>query len=350
MAQFPFPISLATPFVLVLASFTVFADTNLDSSDIKTISVSSRMQTQWVVLDANIEAVKAATVSAQTSGRIVKLNYDVNDEVPSGAALLEITSKEQGAELAGAEADYAKAKAQDVEAQAQLRRYAELFPQGAISKGSMDEATANARSTEQAVSAAQARIVKATESLKYTVVSAPFSGIITQKHVEQGETVSPGQALLSGFATDEMRAVTHVPERYINILNQQPQMIVTLSDGQEFQSQDLSIFSFANPSSHSYQVRIKLANPDQKIKPGTWAKVRFAANERPQMTIPASALITVNELYAVYRKQADKFVLNQVRIGKQQAGEVDILSGLQDNDEIALDATRVFTQLADASR
>ncbi|MGL5048215.1 MAG: efflux RND transporter periplasmic adaptor subunit, partial [Shewanella sp.] len=146
-------ISRAFVLLLVLSS-------TAQAASIKTIEVFNKPYANWVTLDATIEAVKAATVSAQTSGRIVKLNYDVNDVVPEGAALLEITSKEQGAELASFEADLAKAKALNVEAQAQYRRFKALFPQGAISKGAMDEATANAKATEQAVTAAKARVIK----------------------------------------------------------------------------------------------------------------------------------------------------------------------------------------------
>ena len=321
----------------------------------KTVVVTTQSVPVWATYDARIEAVKAATVSAQTSGRIIKLYYDVNDLVPEGAPLLEITSKEQGAELAGAEADFAKAKALDIEAQAQLERYQELFPQGAISKGSMDEAIANARSTEQAVSAAKARIVKATESLKYTIVSAPFSGIVTARHVEVGETVSPGQALLSGYNSDEIRAVTQIPQRDVAAIRQHTVAEVTLSDGTRINSLSVNLFNFADPQSHSYRARILLDNSDKRLSPGTLAKVRFQLGSREALLIPVSALVTVNELQAVYRKQGDQFILTQVRVGQRQdspelGDKVAVLAGLEQQDEIAIDGFAVFTQLTAASK
>lgn len=333
---------MLTSIFRTLLLLLLFSSAQAQAVSVDTIDVLNKPYANWVTLDATIEAVKAATVSAQTSGRIVKLNYDVNDIVPEGAALLEITSKEQGAELASFEADLAKAKALNVEAQAQYQRYKELFPQGAISQGAMDEATANAKATAQAVSAAKARVIKASESLKYTVVSAPFSGVVTERFVELGETVSPGQALLSGFSASQMRAITQVPQRYINQLKNAPEFIVRLSDGRELTSRDLTIFSFADPISHSYQVRINLPENEANLQPGTWAKASFKNGEREIIQLPLSALLTMNELSSVYLKQGDGFVLVQVRVTEPLNGEVEVLSGLKSGDTVAVDAYQIL--------
>ncbi|ABO24305.1 efflux RND transporter periplasmic adaptor subunit [Shewanella loihica] len=315
------------------------------ASELPTMTVAKHSQPQWITLDAQLEAVKSATVSAQTSGRIIKINYDVNDIVPQGASLLEITSKAQGAELAAAEADFARAQAQNEEAQKQRKRYEQLFPQGAISQGDMDQAIANARASAQAVSAARARIIQANESLQYTTVSAPFAGVVTKRHVEVGETVSPGQALLSGFATEHMRAVTHVPLRYIDALRANPKMKLVLTNGKELESDALTIFSFADAKSHSYKTRIDLPPQEPNLMPGMWVKASFNAGDRNTLTIPESAVIYNNELSAVYLMQNNQFMLNQVRLGNKQGDSFEVLSGLSDGDTIAVDAYQVLLKL-----
>lgn len=316
------------------------------ANTLQTLTVTAKAHPQWVTLDAQLEAVKSATVSAQTSGRIIKLYYDVNDIVPQGAPLLEITSKSQGAELAAAEAEYARARAQNEEAQKQRHRFEELFPQGAISQGQMDQAIATARSAAQAVSAAKARIVQANESLQYTVVSAPFAGVLTQRYVEEGETVAPGQALLSGFSTEHMRAVTHVPLRYIDALRNQSSVELQLSDGQKVISQQLTIFSFADPLSHSYKTRIDLPEGMSNLMPGMWVKAKFIAGQRSTITIPQSAIIYQNEMSAVYLEQQGTFQLTQVRLGAQRDDQFEVLAGLTAGDVIATDAYQVRLNLA----
>ncbi|NMH66028.1 efflux RND transporter periplasmic adaptor subunit [Shewanella salipaludis] len=312
------------------------------AAQLETLTLTSETRSRWLTLDAILEPVNAATVSAQTSGRIIRLNYDVDDQVPAGAALLEITSKEQGAELASAEADYAAALAQDQELQAQYQRYKALFPQGAISRGTMDEATAKAKSATQAVSVAKARVVKATESLKYTIVSAPFGGIVSQRFVQLGETVAPGQPLMAGYSPAKMRAVAQVPQRYATALKQAAEVRLTLADGRQYASSESRLFSFADPLSHSYRLRMPLPENEPGLTPGAWAKLAFVIAQTQGISIPTSALLSHYELSGVYLKRGDDFELVQVRPGQVNGDEVEILAGLNPGDVIAVHASRVL--------
>ena len=337
---------IKTPIKLLFLSTLLSISAIAQSADaIETINVAMKLHPTRVAIDAVIEPVQAATVSAQTSGRIIKLNYDVNDIVPIGAPLLEITSAEQGAQLTAANADHRKAQAINAEAQRQLSRYQALFPQGAISQGAMDEAEANAKSAQQELAAANARLTQANESLKYTVVSAPFAGVVSQRHVEEGETVTPGQALYSGYSLTQMRAVAHVPQRYIKALQHQPQFTLTLANGEQVRSEQLTIFSFIEPSNHSYKVRINLPENISGIVPGSLIKAEFIAGNRQTILVPNSALVTMNELSAVYLQQDGSWVLTQVRTGQSQNASVEILAGLSEGDIIAKDAYQALNIL-----
>lgn len=95
-----------------------------------------------VELDGTVEAVNRGTLSAQTSGRIVTVNADVNDIVNQGDVLLEISAEQQSASLDAALAQLNSANAQNIKALAQIKRYRELFPKGAISRERLDAAEA----------------------------------------------------------------------------------------------------------------------------------------------------------------------------------------------------------------
>ena len=332
---------LATTVLATIVSYTAQA------SDVATLKLVYSDQYQPRIYDAKIEAIKAATISAQTSGRIINIHFDVNDLVPQGAALLEITNKEQGAEFAGAEAELAKAEALNSEAQAQYLRYKTLFPKGAISKGAMDEATAKAKSSKQAVSAAQAQLIKAKESLNYTVVSAPFSGRMTQRFIEQGETISYGQALFSGYDTQHLRAVFQIPQQDVAQVQKQEQVSVKLFNGDEIISNDINVYQFADPLTHQHQVRVNIdASNIEDVIVGQWIKVIVNFPSRTSLMIPLSAIHQVSDLTSVYRQMADKIVLNQVRIGRvdHQNNTAEVLSGLMEGDEIVIDAGRYLIQ------
>jgi RND family efflux transporter MFP subunit len=339
--------------ILLIAGLMAPCIVVAQSPDFDTIEIQLNQQTSYLQLDAKVEPVKAATVAAQTSGRVLAIHYDVNDLVPEGAALLEITNKEQGAELAAAEADLAKAQAMNVEAQAQFQRYQTLFPQGAVSQGAMDEATANAKSSNQAVSATQARLVRAKESVNYTVVSAPFSGRLTAKMIEEGETISYGQALLSGYATDKLRAVFYVPQQYRQQLNLLTQLSFS-DDNHQYMSEQTNPFQFSTQQDHSLKVRAIINNPDNTLQAGQWLKVALPVATKDVISIPQSAFYQVGEMTTVYRKQQKHYLQTQIRLGNaykddQGVAMVEVLAGVMPGDNIVLNAANYVLHLGQAT-
>ncbi|WP_299574311.1 efflux RND transporter periplasmic adaptor subunit [uncultured Shewanella sp.] len=310
---------------------------NLASAD-KLFTVTPEKRITYLQFDGQIEATKAATVSAQTAGRILKLNYDVNDIVPAGSALLEITSKEQGAGLAAAEAELAQAQARNIESQAQFKRYQELFPKGAISKGAMDEATANSASSLQAVTAANAKLVQAKETLNYTTVSAPFSGRVTERFVEQGETVTVGQALYAGYSTENMRAIFQLPQRYRQLINENTTISVELASGLRINSNQINPYVFLQNASQSYQVRINLPQTDLAVSPGEWVKVFIADTAVKQIVIHSQAIFQRGDYTAVFRQHNNKLVQTQVRLRKIDNEQYVVEAGLMAGDKIISDA------------
>ena len=305
------------------------------------ITIRPQLQQRMLELDATIEAVNAATVSAQTSGRIVALNYDVNDFVPAGSVLLEITRREQSAVVDVALAEVTRAEATNIEAQLNLQRLQSLFKTGAIAQGQLDQARTAASSGRSAVRTAQANLIRAKEAQGYTIVKAPYEGVVTARHVELGETVVPGQKLYSGFSLAQMRAVTDIPQRYLDRVGADTEFVVTLPDGTTRRSTDTVRFSFADPRSHAFKLRINLDNLDAKLYPGMLVKVAFAAAERELILIPRSALLYPHALSAVYRMSDGKWVLTQVRTGRYSDDQVEIFAGLGSGDKIARDAYAV---------
>lgn len=327
----------------LLVSSLLFVCLPVAASDLFTIQTDS--EPQWVNLDATIEAVDQATLSAQTSGRVVKINFDTNDYVEQGNVLLEITSNEQGAQLAIAEAEVLKAKALYNESYLTAQRYKKLFPKGAISQGQLDQAEAAESTNKQFVLAAQASLKKAQESLDYTIIKAPYSGVVTQRFVEIGETINPGQPLFSGMSLNKLRAVAEIPQRYLQALNDNPEIVITLANGKQILSKDITLFNYADLQTHAFKVRINLPATDQVILPGMWVKAKFISGQRKVITIPQTAVLTNNELTAVYRDINEKPVLTQVRLGNQDDGYIEVLAGLQNGDQIYTDAYRKLQML-----
>ncbi len=300
------------------------------------VTVVTQPVPQTVVLDGTIQAVNQGTVAAQTSGRVVGLHVDVNDVVKQGDILLEISAQQQSAALDAALAEQISAEAQNRDAQAQVKRYRKLFPQGAISQDQMDSAEARARSSAAAVKAAIAAVAQAKESLGYTSIRAPYAGVVTQRHVELGETVAPGTPLLSGFSLNQLRVETDIPQRYQQQIHSAEQFRIRLDDGTRLTPEQYTLFSYADPQSHSFKVRLELAPEQGGLYPGMWVKAELQLGARDILLIPAAAVIRRGELSAVYRIDGERRILNPIRVGQQFGDQLEVLSGLEAGDQIAL--------------
>lgn len=304
------------------------------------------------IYDAVVEAVKQGTVSAQTAGRVQAVYFDVDDYVPKDAVIVRFRDKEQQAGVQAAQAGVNEAEARFTEAQAEFKRIQDVFEKKVVPQATFDKATADLGAAQQRRAAAQARMTQAQEQLDHTVVRAPYSGIVVKRHVEVGETANVGQALMSGFALDELRVTANVPQSVILAIrtNNRARIIFPSQNNRSVEPKTLRIFPFADQQTHSYKVRMNLAAGQDGLLPGMFAKVAFVTGEEQRLLIPAPALVQRSEIEAVYVVAVDgKVSFRQVRIGRRvDNGMLDVLAGLDAGERVALDPIRAGTQLKES--
>jgi len=152
------------------------------------------------LFDGTVEAVHQATISAQTAGRIAEVNYDVDDFVEHGTVLIRFSDVEQRTALREAEARLTEMRARLVEAGAEYQRAQNLKQRNLGSQRDLDRALASRDSAAAQVASAESTVERVRQQLDYTVVEAPYSGIVTERFVEVGESVTNGQQLMSGLS------------------------------------------------------------------------------------------------------------------------------------------------------
>ncbi|PTC03097.1 efflux RND transporter periplasmic adaptor subunit [Vibrio mediterranei] len=320
--------------MLSVVALSLYASSGIASPSLNTVSVATKPTSSTVVLDGTVEAVNQGTLAAQTSGRVIAVNVDVNDVVTQGDVLLEISAEQQSASLDAAIAQLSSAKSELFRSTAQVNRYRELYPKGAISKERLDNAEAETRSATSAVRAAEAAVKQAKESLGYTSIKAPYTGVVTKRYVELGETVAPGSQLITGFSLSPLRVVTELPQRYRDKVEGPEQFSITTINGIELEPYEAKLFNYAHPQSRAFQLRLELLEEPKSIYPGEWVKVAFAYGEKDAMLIPSTAVIKRGELSVVYRVNGSEVSMNPIRAGYDNGKEVEVLSGLENGDEI----------------
>jgi len=289
------------------------------------------------LFDGLVEAVEQATLAAQTSGRIVALLRDVDDPVRRGETILRISAVEQRAQVDAAGQALAEAEAQAIEARAAFERTRKLFGERLLSESDLERATATRDSAEARLAAARAGLAAAREQLGYTEVRAPFDGVVTARHVEVGEAVSPGQPLTAVAAPEALRVVVDVPQGLAEAIRRLGRARVYAGE-QTIDAARLTVFPAAASGSNTVRVRVDLPPRVADLYPGMFAKAGFAVGEAANLLVPARAVLRRSEVTAVYVVADDgRVALRQVRLGRTLGESVEVLAGLTEGERVALD-------------
>lgn len=289
--------------------------------------------------DGIVEAERRSTVSSQVSARIEELPFDVDDFVERGEVIVRFRDQPAVAELRQAEAAAQEARARLAEARANHARIEQLFRQDRVSRADMDRTTADLQSAEARVEAAAGALLAAEERYENTVVRAPFSGIVVERHVELGEMATVGAPLMTGLSLEHLRVVVDVPQSDIGALRRDSAVSVDLPGGGSLIAEEMRVFPYADPATHTFRVRLRLAEGQHGIYPGMWVKVRFQAGVDEALQLPATAIVRRSELTAVYVLPDDGPPrLRQVRLGQElPSGRVVVLAGLDAGERVVTD-------------
>lgn len=299
------------------------------------------------IWDGVVEAVNQATLSAQTAGRVLELPYDVDDYVPAGAVVVRFTDVEQQAMQRQAQAQLAAAQAAFREAQAEFERISGIYARKLVAKAQLDAATARRDAARAALDAAQAAARSSAEQVDYTVIRAPYSGIVTRRHVQVGEAVRPGQPLISGLSLGQLRVQVDVPQSDIAAIRERRAASVVLDDGaRRIAAREVIAFPYADPQTHTFKVRIELPEAETGLHPGMTVKVAFAVGEAERLLVPDAALVRRGEVSAVYVLDERGVVLRQVRLGHRFGDRWEVLAGLAAGERVASDPLAAGRALA----
>lgn len=320
-----FPLSVLFWCLLTLGGLSVAAAAQVETAD-------ASLQTRPLerVLDGRIEAVHEATVSAQTSGRVVEINYDVDDYVEKDALLLQFRDNDQRARYNAARGNYDAARAE-------FERIKDIYEKKLVAKAEMDRAEARLKSTKAAFE-------QASEELQNTRVQAPYSGIVVRRHVEVGELASVGQPLFTGISLEALRASVNIPQDMVRVVRERQQARIMLErNGQRsVAGESLRISPYADSQTHTFNVRVNLPEGDYGIYPGMFVKVAFIMDETQRLVVPAEAIVQRSEVTGVYVQDQDgRLHLRQLRIGERfEDGMIEVLAGLDEGEQVALNPIR----------
>lgn len=307
--------AIAVVGVVVLAAVAVYVlmQKNKVDQKFRTEKVTRGDITEAVTATGTVNAVTTVLVGTQVSGTVRAIHADFNSPVRKGQLIAEIDPatfeaqvEQARANVLSARANLAKAEATQNDADRSLKRNRDLFSRGYIAKSDMDTAETNFETSRAGVGAAKAQVSQTEAALKiaetnmrYTKIVSPVDGVVISRNVDAGQTVAASfqTPTLFTIAQDltKMQIDSNVAEADIGkvIVGQSVEFSVDAYPDSPFRGQVSEIRNAPINVQNvvTYDVVVKVDNPEKKLKPGMTANVSIVVQSKKDvLRVPNAAL------------------------------------------------------------
>lgn len=263
-------------------------------------------------------------VKPETTGRITEIDFTEGSFVEKGTLLIKTDDSELQAQLR-------QNTVQTELALNEWQRRKELLAAKGISQEEYDASRVKYEALAAAQDLLKAQIAK-------TVIRAPFSGITGLRQVSEGAVVNTSTVITTLQQTDPVKIEFSVPEQYAADLKPGvPISFTTEGAAGEWHTTLYAVEPGIDPATRTVKVRARCANPGRKLIPGGFARVSLVVSAGKEgLVIPARAIIPVLNGQQVYLVKEGKAVAQDVVLGRRNAEEVEITSGLQPGDTVVM--------------
>lgn len=282
-----------------------------------------------ITLSGRIKAAEQTQLSFEISGKIERLTVDVGDSFEAGETLAVIDDARYQLEYDRAVASEQEAKSAFEEAKLAYKRLSSLREKGYTSQSQLDSAEASLESSRSRYESAVASRRLAARDLRLTELKAPFTGSVSQRHVEPAERVSPNQAVLDVISDrDGFEVETSVAENLVSHLNAKSLHTITIPAlGGEPVPASIKHIGTQPQSSNNYPIILALEEPVVGLRSGMTAQVHLDIAAGDMHTIEAGdSAVRVPLTALVYDTREQAHVLRLDEDNRLERIELDVLA------------------------
>ncbi|PKN19556.1 MAG: efflux RND transporter periplasmic adaptor subunit [Deltaproteobacteria bacterium HGW-Deltaproteobacteria-3] len=295
----------------------------LPVAQVRVITVAGQAAQRQKEVAGAVESLQRATIGAKISGPIEEMPVELGSAVKKGALLARISAGEIAARLSQAETQFGQA-------QRNLDREKRLLAQDASTRETV-------KSLEDAYRMAEAGLREARAMRDYTLITAPFAGIISQKMANAGDLATPGMPLLVLENTGQLQVVAAVPEGAALKIKKGDALAVTVPAAEFSQTGTVSeIGPSADTASRTALVKIRVHGGDS-LRPGQYARVALPGGDGVNtLLVPETALFRFGQMERIFVIHNNTAQLRLVRSGEHREGQAEILTGLNGGEQVVI--------------
>lgn len=324
--SYPTRACLQLALAVVLGSAMSSASAQQAPLPVVVTSVQPRVIADQIEALGTLQANETAVLSANLSETVSAIHFTDGQRVEEGDLLVSLTSREQKAQLAEAQAGV------DV-AQRQLERARQLADNRFVSPQEVDN-------LEREYDIARARLRAVESRLADRLIRAPFDSVVGLREISVGTLLTPGTPVATLHDDSRMKLDFSVPDLYLAKIAPGQEVVAASRayPDRRFEGEVAVIDNEVDPVTRSIRVRAVLPNPNGLLRPGMLMAAQVASSARKALVIPEEALLPQGSqqfvMLVVDGEEGLHAEKRQVSIGQRQPGQVEILEGLEAGDRV----------------
>jgi RND family efflux transporter MFP subunit len=310
------------------------------SRAVRVIKPAARVETGLARATGMIRAREDAVLSAKATGQIKRIRVNVGDRVKAGAPLAEMDATNVRIALENAKSMERLAAARLAEAERSAARAKTLVDAESMSQSSYDQAQTGREIAAAQLDQARAAVKAAQQAVEDTVITAPFSGVVTAKFRNAGDTVTlmPVSPIVGLADVEHLEIKLTVPEALEPAI--QPGHVVegsTTPGGQKFHAKVRVKSAVVDPVNRTVEVLADVVNA-AGLRPGTLVVADFGSfGEGGGTFLPSTAVRTDGKTSWVFVVANGKAERREVVVAPVHPGTVEVKQGLAADAEVVVD-------------
>lgn len=298
---------------------TAVAEETEKIEKVQTITLAKETVARELELSSTLEGYESMSVAPSLTGKIEHIYVEVGSRVSKDQLLIRMDQNQLNT---------TRINLQSV--QTEFNRVEALKESGSISQQVYDQTKAQLDQLKQSESFLEAN----------TFVKAQFSGVIAAKNYEDGELYS-GAPILTLTQINTLKAIINIPESYFPMIKKGMHVDITsdIYQGEVFPATIEIVYPTVDPSSHTFQAKVRIPNGSEKIRPGMFVKANLAIGEVETMVVPYNAVLKLqgsnNRYVFLNRDGVAKRV--DVTLGQRFDDRIEVISEeIKEGDQIVV--------------
>ncbi|MEY2341168.1 efflux RND transporter periplasmic adaptor subunit [Acidithiobacillus sp. IBUN Pt1247-S3] len=305
----------------------------------QTLTLAAGKGQGYETVPGTVMASQQIQLGSRLSGYLLGLQVHVGQQVRAGQLLFQVDPADVDNQVAQAQAGLAQAEANFADAQSNYDRFHKLYDAQAIPQKQWDQVRSQYQMAKAQVAAARAGTGSAAAQLRYARVTAPFSGVITEKYMQNGDLVAPGHPVLSLANPQQLEIDCSVGSAAFATLRVGQQLSV-INDGKTLAATVRDLVPVADPITHSHLVKLVLP-AESNVQAGAFVQVEIPlVGVTTTLRIPREALLNragIPGVFVVNQKGVAEY--RMVRPGQIVGEQMEILAGLSAGERIVVSNT-----------